>query len=397
MIGPRTSTLLLALLVLAGSATLPAGAAGQRLCSILLGCGPETPVVTPPPPPPPADPCAPLPRSTGGSFVGMVSEDIFWYAASYRGCTLNDQAASGVDVVRQTFDWALLERGRNRYDFSWYDGWMADVARRRMQVLPILFNAPRFRSSRALGSGRGAALPRRYDDMGRFAARLVRRYGPRGSFWRAHPDLPRVPVRAWQVWNEPNVRAFWPTGPDPVRYTRLLKVTAAHIRKADPRAEIVTAGIPDSALGTPLAAFVAGMYAAGAGPAFDTLAIHAYSRSPTGVPALARRVRRLMDRHGDRRAGLRISEFGWASSGPPSRFRVSPAEQAKRLSWTLRALYAARARLRLRGVVYYSWRDGEPYPPHFRDFSGLHTGLLDTGRRPKPAYHAFRAVAPRLR
>jgi hypothetical protein len=139
------------------------------------------------------------------------------------------------------------------------------------------------------------------------------------------------------------------------------------------------------------------MYAAGAKAAFDTLAIHAYSASATGVPALTRRARRLMDRHRDRRAGLRVSEFGWASSGPRSRFRVTPDQQARRLSWTLRALYGARHRLRLRGVVYYSWRDGEPYPPHFRDFSGLHTGLLDASRRPKPAYHAFRTTAPRLR
>ena len=329
--------------------------------------------------------------------MGIVSEDIFWYGASYRGCNLNDQAASGVDVVRQTFDWSQLERSRNRYDFSWYDRWMAEVARRRMEVLPILFNAPRFRSTRALGRGRGAALPRNPEDMGRFAARLVRRYGPRGTFWRRRRDLPRVPVRTWQVWNEPNIRAYWPTGPNPAEYTRLLRATAKHIRRADPRAEIVTAGIPDSALGIPLGRFVRGMYAAGAGPAFDTLAIHAYSSSPTGVPALARRVRRLMDRHGDRRGSLRVTEFGWASSGPRSRFRVTPQEHARRLSWTLRALYGARARLRLRGVVYYSWRDGEPYPPHYRDFSGLHTGLLDASRRPKPAYHAFRAVAPRLR
>jgi len=36
--------------------------------------------------------------------VGIVSEDIFWNASSYRSCNLNQQAASGVDVVRQTFD-----------------------------------------------------------------------------------------------------------------------------------------------------------------------------------------------------------------------------------------------------------------------------------------------------
>lgn len=52
--------------------------------------------------------------------------------------------------------------------------------------------------------------------------------------------------------------------------------------------------------------------------------------------------------------------------------------------------------MRLRGVVYYNWRDGDPYPPLFRDFFGLHTGLLDVNKQPKPAYRAFRELAPRL-
>jgi hypothetical protein len=139
------------------------------------------------------------------------------------------------------------------------------------------------------------------------------------------------------------------------------------------------------------------MYRAGAGPAFDTLAVNAYTSTRTGVPALVRRARRLMDAHGDRRGALRVTEFGWASGGPRSPFRVSRTEQAGRLSSTLRSLYGARRRLRLRGVVYFNWRDGAPYPPLFQDFFGLHTGLLDVQGRPKPALDAFRAVAPRLR
>lgn len=380
---------------LGGLAAFPGAASGSGLCLILLGCRPDAPVVTPPPPPA-VDPCPPQPRRGKGSFVGIVSEDIFWDASSYRSCNLNDQAASGVDVVRQTFDWAQIEVARNRYDFSWHDRLMAAVARRRMGVLPIVFNAPRFRSS-GPRKKRGAYVPRRYDDVGRFAARLVRRYGPRGGFWRTRPDLPRIPIRSWQVWNEPNIRVYWPSGPNPREYTRMLEATAKHIRRADRGAEIVTAGIPDSAHGIPLARFVAGMYRARAKPAFDTLAVNAYVRARWGVPALVRRARRLMDRHGDRGGSLRVSEFGWATGGPRSPFRVSREEQGRRLSWTLRTLYASRRGLRLRGVVYYNWRDGEPYPPLFQDFFGLHTGLLDVRKRPKPAYHAFREIAPRLR
>ena len=205
----------------------------------------------------------------------MVTEDVFWDASGYRGCVLNDQVSSGVGVIRQTFDWSQIEVSRNSYDFSWHDRLMVALAERRLRVLPILFNAPRFRSVGRGGRRRGAYLPRRYGDMGRFAARVVRRYGPRGSFWRAHRGLPKVPIRSWQIWNEPNLRVYWPTGPDPRRYSRLLQVTAREIRKVDRRAEIVTAGIPDSTHGMRMAPFVEGMYRAKAGSAFDTLAINA--------------------------------------------------------------------------------------------------------------------------
>jgi hypothetical protein len=326
----------------------------------------------------------------------MVSEDIFWDASSYRTCNLNDQVSSGVDLIRQTFDWAQIEHSRGSYDFSWHDRLMESLARRRLRVLPILFNAPRFRSSTPRHLRRGALVPRRPGDMGRFAVQVVRRYGPRGSFWRRNPEVPRVPVRSWQVWNEPNLRVYWPTGPSARQYTRLLKATAEAIRRVDRRAEIVTAGISDSRHGLPFSAYVAGMYRAGAGPAFDTLAVSAYARGASGVLALVRRARRLMNRHGDRRGRLWVAEFGWATGGPRSRFRVTRAAQASHLTTALRSLYGRRRKLRLRGVIYYNWRDGRPYPPLYQDFFGLHTGLLDVDGRPKPAYRAFRRIAPRL-
>ena len=307
----------------------------------------------------------------GGQFVGIVSEDVFWDVSSYRSCTLNDHVASGVDLIRQTFDWSQVELARGRYDFSWYDRLMESLARRRLRVLPILFNAPRFRSSTPRRLRRGALVPRRPREMGQFAARVVRRYGPRGSFWRAHPDVPRVPIRSWQIWNEPNLRVYWPTGPSARQYTRLLSTTAAAIRRVDRRAEIVTAAIPDSRHGVPLARFVAGMYGAGAARAFDTLGVSAYASGAPGVSALVGRARRLMNRHGDRRGKLWVAEFGWATGGPRSRFRVSREAQARHVSTVLRSLYRRRRALQLRGVIYYNWRDGRPYPPLYRTSSAF--------------------------
>jgi hypothetical protein len=335
-----------------------------------------------------------LPRD----FFGIVSEDSFANNGAYRVATLNHLARLGVGVLRQTFDWATIERVPGRYDFTAYDSFVASLAIRHMTVLPVLLDPPPFRSSApAQGAKTGTYPPRDYADMGDFAAILVRRYGPRGRFWRFHPELPKVPIRAWQVWNEPSLPAYWPSGPDPAQYTHLLGVVGREIKRFDPGAEIVSAGIPESRLGIPFQDFVEGMYRAGARADFDTLAIHPYARDAAGVVAAVEDARRIMDQHGDSAGRIWVTELGWADAGPRSSFTVGASGQAHRISRVLASLVSLRSRARLRGIVYFGWRDGAPYAPAFKDFWGLHTGLLDLRGRGKPALRAFADAVATLR
>jgi hypothetical protein len=328
-------------------------------------------------------------------FFGMVAEDAFAHPGPYRDATLNQLARLGVGIVRQTFDWSAIEPAPGRYDFTAYDSFVGSLAIRHMTVLPVLLNPPRFLSSApAVGAQPGTYPPRNYADLGTFAAVLARRYGPNGSFWRANPELPKVPIRAWQVWNEPSLPAYWPTGPSPGQYTQLLAATASAIRRVDPKAEIVTAGMPNSRLGIPFDTFLEGMYKAGARADFDTLAIHPYARDADGVTGAVEDARRIMNLNGDGAARIWVTELGWADKGPRSSFTVGPQRQARLISSVLSQLVALRYQAHLRGIVYFGWRDGAPYAPTFKDFWGLHTGLLDLSGQPKPALSAFsRSVA----
>jgi hypothetical protein len=331
-------------------------------------------------------------------FFGMVSEDAFAHPGPYRTATLNQLARLGVGIVRQTFDWATIETKPGRYDLTAYDSFVGDLAVRHMTVLPVLLDPPKFLSSApATGAQPGTYPPRNYADLGTFASVLVRRYGPNGSFWQEHPEIPKVPIHAWQIWNEPSLPAYWPSGPDPAQYAQLLKATAAPIRKLDPDAEIVTAGIPQSRLGIPFDTFVEGMYRAGARADFDTLAIHPYASDAEGVTAAVEDARRIMNLHGDHSARIWVTELGWADAGPGSSFTVGARGQARRISSALSMLVALRYQARLRGIVYFGWRDGAPYAPTFRDFWGLHTGLVNLDGRGKPALRAFADTVARLR
>jgi hypothetical protein len=228
--------------------------------------------------------------------------------------------------------------------------------------------------------------------MADFAVALVNRYGPSGTYWSEHPDVPFVPVRDWQIWNEPHLPTFWPAGPSPAAYTKMLATVGAAIKRVDPKADIVAAGISQSSIpgAIPLKTFIAGMYRAGAKGAFDTLAVHDYATHPQTAVRLAQTARALMNRFGDRRKSLWITESGWATLGPGSPFTTTPKKQAQRLGLLLRTLLAQRHKLRLRGVVNYLWKD--PPTPATSDFWGVRTGLLWPDGRPKPALSVYKRI-----
>jgi hypothetical protein len=327
---------------------------------------------------------APAPPSGAPTdFFGLVSDDTFASPGAYRQSQLQDQASLGVRLLRQTFDWSQIERRRGRYDLSFYDGFMADTARANISVLPVLFRAPRFRGG---GSGTVANPPKRYADLGRFGAVLVRRYGPNGTFWSQNPSVPKLPIRDWQIWNEPNLKAYWGRAPNAKQYAKLLRAAAKPIKGADPNAEIVTAGMPESKIGIPLRKFIPALYRARAKSAFDVLAINPYGHTADAVIKNIARARALMQRFHDN-APIWATEVGWSDSGPGGPQRVGPQGQATEIGNLVGALLRVRSSLNVRGLVYYQWRDARPY--NGKDFWGLHTGLLTLDGQPKPAYYAL--------
>jgi hypothetical protein len=83
--------------------------------------------------------------------------------------------------------------------------------------------------------GTGIAYPpKRYADLGRFGALLVHRYGPDGTFWSQNPDVQKLPIRSWQIWNEPNLKAYRGRAPNAKQYAKLLRAAARPIRPPTP-------------------------------------------------------------------------------------------------------------------------------------------------------------------
>jgi hypothetical protein len=359
------------------------------------------PVEPAPVEPTPAEVC-PVQQSEGnGLFVGIVSDQLFADPdPEYRRCSLNRHADVGVRIIRQALLWKEIERKRGRYDWAHWDQYVGDLARHGIEVMPIIFDAPRWRQRKLPNRNARrdwAAVPPKNGAIARFAARLVRRYGPDGSFWAANPEIEPLPVRVWQIWNEPNLPRYWAPRPNAAEYVAMLQATSRAIKREDPDAEIVTAGMPDSRLRRviPLYAYITQMYEAGARGAFDALAVNAYSERPRGMIENLEKTRAIMSYFRDR-SKMWVTEVGWGTGGPKYRFRVSRSLQASLVGQALRKLRDNRWRLGIKGFIHYMWQDAPPYGDT-PDFWGLHTGLHDKQGREKPSYRVFRKLGRQLR
>jgi hypothetical protein len=328
-------------------------------------------------------------------FLGVVSDYAFWDVGPTpaRAHTLAAIAASGAGLVRQAFDWSIIEPRPGAYDFDRHDRFVAAATAYGLTVMPVVTQPPQFRARQPERRTTSSNyLPASNAEFAAFAAGLVQRYGPNGSFWSEHPELPPRPIRSWQIWNEPNIPAYWPGGPSPEAYAAMLRKVGHAIKSVDPAAEVVTAGINDSELGMPLSSFLKRMYAAGARGSFDTLALNAYAPASDLVIDLVRRAVTVLRRHADP-AHVHITELGWATGGRRSKaYVVDEVGQAALTRRTLFRLANLRRVLRLDGVVYYSWRDASPCPGA-QDHWGLHTGLLRHDGHQKPALRAFSSAA----
>ena len=292
-----------------------------------------------------------------------------------------------VGEIRMPFFWAQVEPQPGRYEFSVLDEAVGDAAAHGIRVLPFVFGSPSWVGDDLSVPPLANAVTRRA--WADFLRLLVNRYGPGGGFWKGRQAV--EPIRRWQIWNEPNYPLFWLPKPAPRRYAALLRLSASAIRREDPGARILAAGVAPIEDGMLPWEFLRRMYRVrGVERYFDVVALHPYAGRVRTTEYEIRQVRRVMARAGDGSTPLQLSEIGVASDGAyPNSFDKGPRGQARFLRRAFGLFARNRARWRLAGVDWFAWQDGT-HDPHcvFCQFSGL----VDVDGRPKPAWWAFRSA-----
>ena len=315
--------------------------------------------------------------------------------------------SSGAGTLRLPFYWPSIEPeapgtesgplpplpGQTTESKRWEatDEQVANAAQAGLRVLPFVYGTPGWLSSDPFRppldseDARGA-----YRDL---LGDLVRRYGPNGEFWTANPDVPVMPINAWQISNEPNSRMFWSPAPSPPEYADLVQLSSAAIKAVDPGAAVVLAGM----FGTPqsgIAAwdFLEGVYSVpGTAEAFDAYALHPYAPNLRGLEAQVRLARKVVKANGDKRLPLLVTEIGWPTAGPEDYNLVKSERAQKRLlAKSFKLFLAERRRWKLERVIWYTWRDNEVQP----DCAvSRYSGLFRANLEPKPAWGKFARFA----
>jgi hypothetical protein len=278
-------------------------------------------------------PATPTPRPPS-PVPGMASPDygvqaFLWWRDEVAHRDLGLVRDAGFTWVKQWFAWDDIEgRGKGQYDWSTADRIVDQVEEFGLNLIVRVDHEPEW----------AGPAPGNIEHFADFLSTMATRYKGR--------------IRAYQVWNEPNLAREWgDKPPNAGEYTQMLKRAHEVIKKADPNAIVVSAGMaPTTELSqraVPDTRFIQSMYNAGAQPYFDMLGAHGagyrappemdpgqvandpnyYNVGDPNCPGDACRIysfrhvedlRQIMVNNGDANKRVVVLEFGWTRDERPN-------------------------------------------------------------------------------
>jgi len=352
-----------------------------------------------------------LASATGASAAsrGQALPEDFWGAvpqANLSAAQLKRVHRGGVESIRIPINWSNVQPTEGgAFDWAGVDDQVEMAARGHVDLLPFMVGVPAWAEKLVYvgGSRESVQVPANLPVKGKaragwlaFLRAAVDRYGSNGSFWSTHPDVPKRPIRNWQIWNEPNFKYFVHR-PDPAEYGQLVKISSNAIKSEDHRGKVILAGLFVWPKGGETkhgnhnlfaTDFLNRMYrqVPGIASRFDAVALHPYSPRYTYLPRQIREVREVLKRRHDPKVGIWVTEMGWSSKPPAENnsFAKGPAGQARELKGAFSLLVRNQRRWNVQRVYWFSI-DDYGTACNFCDGSGL----FAAGFKPKRSWYAY--------
>ena len=302
---------------------------------------PPTPTATAVPPAATATPVSPVATATDtpepvastpeGGFLPATMESpdfgtqaFLWWRPEVADRDLKLIREGGFHWVKQSFSWETIEgAGKSQFDWTFADRVVRQVNRSNLRLLARVSSDPETNFWPGVP-------PSNSDHFADFVFALASRYNCRPGATGC--------IQAYQVWNEPNLSREWGNKrPNPAEYVEFLGKAYTAIKRANPNAIIISAGMAptgdDSDMAMPDAKFYEQMYQAMGGNSagfFDALGVHGagFAAPPELDPAIAATdqsyggyrffsfrhvedIRAIMESYGDDDKKIVLLEFGW--------------------------------------------------------------------------------------
>lgn len=226
--------------------------------------------------------------------------------------------------VKQSFAWETIETtGKGQFDWARADRVVQHTRDHNLKLLARLSSDPELTTFWA------GAPPQNIDNFADFAFALSSRYN-------CTPQAAGC-INAYQIWNEPNLAREWGNNrPNPTQYAQMLQKAYAAIKRGNPNAIVISAGMAPTGdnnnVAMPDDVFYEEMYKAmgNSNGYFDMLGVHGagFAAPPELDPAEAANnqkyggfrffafrhvedIRAIMVRYGDTNKRIVLLEFGW--------------------------------------------------------------------------------------
>ena len=193
---------------------------------------------------------------------------------------------AGVQWTRTEFDWAGCNPQKGVWDCQHLDQVLSAAKKAGVNVLPVL----------TLDVSWARPAVEHLYEWGEYVREMVSRYGNQARYWEVYP--------------EPNLKAYWRRNPSGAEYVALLQKTWNVIKSIDPSIKVVLGGLS----GIPLD-YIEDALKAGAGDYFDVMNIHpnCLRDLPEAMIPEISRLQRLMVQYGIGDKPVWITEIGWST------------------------------------------------------------------------------------
>lgn len=200
-----------------------------------------------------------------------------WYRPEVASRDVQLVKNAGFGWIKQGIGWRDVESAKGVFDWSPIDRIVQWAQEQELELLFRVDHQPGWARGECAGPGEQGP-PVNLQDYADFLYALASRY--------------QGMIRAYEVWNEPNLSREWCNQqPTAAEYVALLRVAYQAIKAADPGALVITAGLAPtteySARARPDVIYLREMYIAGAKDYFDVLGVHGagYKAPPEMDPA----------------------------------------------------------------------------------------------------------------